>query len=123
MPCWSCCQILCKPCWFTISYITKVRICQNMPQGFFFLLFFRVSYFLVSVPQTLAYASSSFGRTDSCTGIMLLLCFAVSPSSSKCPWPLWNSINPAQSFPQCESTISHVCYSWHAEQQVLLTTN
>lgn len=75
------------------------------------------------VPQTPAYSINSSGCTDSCVGIELLLCLAVSTFSDKCPWPLWNSINPAQSFPQSECTVSHVCYSWHAEQQGLLTSN
>lgn len=44
-------------------------------------------------------------------------------SCDDCPWPLRNSINPAQSLCQCECIVSHVCYSWHAEQQGLLASN
>lgn len=75
------------------------------------------------LPQTPVYSISSFGCTDSCTGIPLHWCSAVSTSSDDCPWPLRNSINPAQSFCQCECIVSHVCYSWHAEQQGLLASN
>lgn len=38
---------------------------------------------------------------------------AVSTSSDKCPWPLWDSINPVWLFSQCECIAYHVCCSWH----------
>lgn len=95
----------------------------NMPQSFFISFTLSSQLLPCPVPPTPTYSINSFGSTDSCTGIELFLCLAVFTSSDKCPWPLWNSINPAQSFPQRECTVSHVCYSWHAEQQGLLTSN
>lgn len=105
------------------SYITKVRNCQSgicLKIFFSFPLPFQVTYFLILFHKPLP--------TQSTVLAAFILALAsnssdVSTSSDKCPWPLWNSISPARPFPQCECIVTRVCYSWHAEQQGLLTSN
>lgn len=113
-----------KPCIFLLlvhhSYITKVRTCQSgiCLKVFSFLYPFKwVTSLPCSTnpcPLNQRFWLHRFSRWHQA---------ALSTSTDKCPWPSWNSINPAQSFPQCECTVSHVCCSWHAEQQGLLTSN
>lgn len=127
-PCWPCCQILENQayffCPFSILILPRWRPAKVEYTSRLFLSFTLSSELHpCPVPQTLAYSIHTFGWPDSCVGIKLLLCLAVSTSSDKCPWLLWNSINPVQSFPRGECTVYHVCYSWHAEQQGLLTSN
>lgn len=113
-------------CWSTVLILPRWGSAKvKLPQGFSFLQT-SLSSLLALSHKTSDYSISIFGCTNSCIGTKLLQSLAFHASSDKHCWALWNSINPAKSFPQSESTISHVCCIWHAQhakQQGLLIRN
>lgn len=120
-PCQSCCQI------FESFAGSRFLYYQSEDLNGIFLKDFSllsVSCFAVLFHKPLAIQSAVLAAQILALASRCTCVLPVSPSSDKCPWPLRNSINPDQSFPLCECTVSlHVCCRWHAEQQGLLASN